>query len=160
MSVGRLATGIVAIVFWLIVNGTANAQTNKGTCDVNAVAFSQSSDAFDTASTSPVVIPGMQVTFTQAVLGCLVVQYTSYAWTRQGNASTSFITFMLDGPSKTQTQKYAMNLPQGSAEPRTVTFVFRNVPIGAHTVVMKLSSSDGQRVGSDGPKTLTVSFRK
>ena len=158
MSVGRLATGIATVT--LIVTGTANAQTNKGICDVNAVAFSQSSETFDTASTVPVAIPGMQVSFTQAVLGCLIVQYTSYAWTRTGNASTSFVSFMLDGPSKTQTLKYAMNLPQGSSEPRTVTFVFRNVPIGIHSVVMKLSSSDGQRVGSDGPKTLTVHFRK
>jgi hypothetical protein len=158
MSAGRLAAGFTAIAFWLIGIGTANAQTNKGTCDVNAVAFSQSSDSFDTASTSPVVIPGMQVALPQAVLGCIVVQYTSYAWTRQNNKS--FITFMLDGPSNSQTQQYARNLPQAAADPKTVTFVFRNVTVATHTVVMKLSSSDGQRVGSDGPKTLTVYFRK
>ena len=158
MSAGRLAAGATAITFWLIGIGTANAQTNKGICDVNAVAFSQSSDTFNTASTSPVGIPGMQVFFTQAVFGCLVVQYTSYAWTRQNN--NSFITFMLDGPSRTQTQRYARNLPQAAADPKTVTFVFRNVPVGLHTVAMKLSSSDGQRVGSDGPKTLTVHFQR
>src|SRR5690242_4024515 len=114
MPVGRLALGIIAVAFYSTAIGTANAQTNKGTCNVNAVAFSQSADSFDTASTTPVVINGMQVTFTQAVFGCLIVQYTSYAWTRTGNASTSSITFMLDGPSRLQTQKYAMNTPQGS----------------------------------------------
>jgi hypothetical protein len=158
MSAGRLAAGVTAIALWLIASGTAYAQATKGTCDVNAVAFAQSSDTFDTASTSPQVIPGMQVPFTQAVLGCVVVQYTSYAWTRQNN--NSFITFMLDGSSNTKTQQYARNLPQAAADPKTVTFVFRNVPVGAHSLVMKLSSSDGQRVGSDGPKTLTVYFRK
>jgi len=158
MFVRRLAAQSTAIAFFLLTIGTANAQTTKGTCDVNAVAFAQSDDTFNTASESPQVISGMQVSFTQAVLGCVVVQYTSYAWTRQTNKS--FITFMLDGPSRTQTQRYAVELPQPTADLKTVTFVFRNVPIGVHTAVMKLSSSDGQRVGSDGPKTLTVSFRK
>ena len=158
MSVGPVVAGITAMTFWLVVTGTASAQTNKGTCGANAVAFAQSSDTFNTASTSPQVIPGMQAQFTQAVLGCVIVQYTSYAWTRQTN--TSFITFMLDGPSKTQTQQYARNLPQAAADLKTATFVFRNVPAGIHTVVMKLHSSDGQRVGSDGLKALTVYFQK
>jgi len=129
-----------------------------GTCDINSVAFAESNDTFNTLNTTPNTIPGMSVQFTQGIPGCAVVQYTSYAWTRAANFS--LITFALDGNSKQQTQQYALNLPQDSRDLKTVTFVFRNLAAGAHTVTMKLHSSDGHRVGSDGPKTMTVYYRK
>lgn len=152
-------SSLLAALLALTFASLAHSQTAHGNCTVNAVAFSDSDEGLVTTrqANSPQVIPGTRVNFVQGGTkpDCVIVQFSSLANTTTTNAS--FIYFDLDGVQRNQL--YANKLNAAQTGVYTVVNEFADVKPGAHTLQMRLVSSDGVGVSVDLTHVL-VHYRK
>lgn len=150
---------LVAALMTLPLANFARSDTIGGTCTANAIAFKMSDEGLTTTQTSssPQVIPGAAIKFVQGGTqpGCVVVHFSSLASTNGNNAS--YIYFDLDGMQRNQL--YADRLNVGQTGLFSAVYVFTAVSPGAHTLRMRLASSDGVAVGVALTRVL-VHYRK
>jgi len=83
------------------------------------------------------------VPFTTGQKGCVIVVFSA-----QMNSGTyrAMVRARLDNTTNGQPAEYRMAEAVNEVETRTATFVFPNVPAGAHTLRMQFASPDNENI--------------
>lgn len=109
-----------------------------------------------TNSTTYVNMLDGAVPFTTGQKGCVIVTFTT-----QMNSGTyrAMVRARLDNMTDGMPGEYRLAEAVNEVETRTATFVFANVPAGAHTLRMQFASPDAENIFFNGHLIL-VQYRK